>query len=38
MLRCLRLAYPGKPAQRRLAYPIYLISERLKNSRIQVYT
>ena len=38
MLRCLRLAYPDKSAQRRLAYPIYLISERIKKSRIQVPT
>ena len=37
MLRCLRLAYPDKPAQSRLAYHVYLISERIKNSRIQVY-
>jgi hypothetical protein len=38
ILRCLRLAYPDKPAQRRLAYHVYLISERIKNSRIQVIT
>ena len=36
MLRYLRLAYPDKPAQRRLTYHVYLISERVKNSRIQV--
>ena len=36
MLRCLRLAYTDKPTQRRLAYQVYLISERVKNSRIQV--
>ena len=36
MLRCPRLAYPDKPVQRRLAYHVYLISERIKNSRILV--